>query len=547
MIASRKPAPRLLRVVAGLVAASMSCTASAALITVGPDPDCTTSSLPAALLVASLNGTDFDEIRVMQGTYTNVALTSTGISYSLTGGYNHCRFDAQVVGRTNLSGNFVDPVLWIKGATTAYRNVTLAHLNISNGGDRLAGGGISAENLRLVLKHAAVLNNSAAGIYLKRDGVAISGILELQGHVVIAHNSNAAWGGGIRVDSGTLRIRPDATEIHSNDSGWDGGGIYAANSDILIGSFGEPEVDGSASGLTIRDNTAGHSGGGVYIYNGLLDFRETAVLRNTAGSYGGGVYAVDAQVQIGRESMGLAVQCPGEQLCSRFVGNAAGADCPRSTGSGGAIFLNGSRAHILQTYFASNCAEKGAILSVMSNATNPAGAIDIEGIVTRNNVSQAPWTSIAVTPTAPPPVRIRYSTLTGDFMRRFTETGQTDTLVAPVAETTLSPDRYIRMSILETAIPYGWSLGTTECNLSANWQWASMFRDGLNGDFRLAATSPAIDACNAAVAPTESLDIERKLRCEDSPAHPDQLGRCDIGAFEYDSDPFGYGFGNSFE
>lgn len=549
MMAFRAAAPRLPRALAGVIAASMSCAASAALITVGPDADCDTNSLPAAMIIASLNGTDFDEIRVMAGTYTNVALSSTGISYSLTGGYNHCRLGAQVVGRTNLSGNFTDPVLWIKGATNAYHNVTLAHLNISNGGPRYWSGGIDAANLRLVLKHVDVLNNVGklgGGIGLERDLVAVSGILELQGHVRVMHNRADTSGGGIRVRNASLRIRPDATEIYSNDSGYSGGGIAALVSDIAVGSFGEPETDSAATGLVIRDNTAASTGGGLHVERGLADLRETSVLRNTA-LRGGGMYAVNAQVQIGRDSMGPAVQCPGDRLCMRFEGNVAGFDCPRSSGDGGAIFLNGSRGFIRQSYFENNCANGGAILYVMSNATNPAGVVDIEGIVTRYNVSQSPYYSFDVAPTSPLWLRIRYSTLTGDFMRHFTETGQIDRLVAPVAATTPDPDRYIRTSILEREIPMGWSVGSSDCNRAADFQWASMFRDGLNGDFRLAATATAIDACSPGVAPTETTDIERKPRCTDSPAHPDHGGRCDIGAFEYDSDPFGYGFGNDFE
>ena len=134
-------------------AMALSPAAHAALITVGPAAGCSTNNLSLALSVAALNGTDFDEIRVMEGTYTGVALSTSGISYSLTGGYNHCQLGAQALGRTNLAGNFHDSVLSISGATNAYHNVTLSHLNISNGGSSantpLYGGGIRARDLRL--------------------------------------------------------------------------------------------------------------------------------------------------------------------------------------------------------------------------------------------------------------------------------------------------------------------------------------------------------------------------------------------------------------
>ena len=552
VIACHTTAPRLLRVVAGVIAASMSCAASAALITVGPDPDCDTSSLPAAMLIARLNGTDFDEIRVMQGTYTNVALSSSGISYSLTGGYNHCRLGAQPVARTSLVGNFYDSVFSITGATSAYHSVTLAHLNISNGGSSgnssLEGGGIQARDLRLVVRDTTLLNNTAGqhgeggGIHLQRSTGAVSGILELHRNVRITGNT-ARNGGGIAVENASLRIRPDGTEIFGNQARISGGGVAALSSDVTVGSYGEPEISSTASGLVIRDNVATQIGGGLYIDNGLLDLRETAFIDNVA-AHGGGLYAESAQVQIGRDSMGMAVQCAGDRLCSRFEGNVAGFDCPRSNGYGGAIYLNDSRGFIRQTLFSFNCAGTGAVLTAFGSVA-PQPAIDVEGIATRHNVSQYPYRSFQVAQGTP--LRIRYSTLTGDFARQFTETGQTDRLVAPVEPTTPSPDRYIRTSILETTIPLGWSVGPSDCNRGGDWQWAGMFRDGLNGDFRLAATATAIDACSPGVAPTETTDIERKPRCTDSPAHPDHGGRCDIGAFEYDADPFGYGFGNGFE
>ena len=78
--------PRRLRAAICLAGIGLSFGADAALITVGPGAGCSTNSLSLALSVAALNGTDFDEIRVMEGTYTGVALSTSAISYSLTGG-----------------------------------------------------------------------------------------------------------------------------------------------------------------------------------------------------------------------------------------------------------------------------------------------------------------------------------------------------------------------------------------------------------------------------------------------------------------------------
>lgn len=540
------------RCLAALVACGFfASSAHAELITVGPDPDCTTGSLVAALLLARLNGTDFDEIRVMQGTYSNLALSSTGISYSLTGGYNHCRLGAQALGRSNLVGNFVDPVLRITGAESSYHNVTLSHLNISNGGNLASGvhgGGVDATNLRLVLEETTVLNNRATrggGISMRRNGNAVSVILELQRNVSVLGNA-ANYGGGIYAAHASVRIRPDGTEVAANVAAeGTGGGLHLEFSDLSVGSFGLPETSNTAKGLVIRDNLTSYGGGGLFAESGLIDLRETAFLRNmTHARSGGAILIRRGQLQVGRDSSGLAVQCPAGVACSRFENNVAGFDCPRDDGDGGAIALYDTRAFVQQTLFSGNCGAYGAVLTAFGTVS-PQPAIDIEGIVTRNNVSRAGFRSFETA--GETPVRIRYSTLTGDFSREFVEGGQIDRLVPPLIPTPANANRYIRTSILQTAMPSGWSIGFADCNLTSVSDWAGMFRDGLNGDFRLAATAPAIDACSAAVAPTETLDIERKPRCTDSPAHANGGGHCDIGAFEYDDDPFGYGFGNDFE
>ncbi len=537
-------------------AMALSPAAHAALITVGPAAGCSTNNLSLALSVAALNGTDFDEIRVMEGTYTGVALSTSGISYSLTGGYNHCQLGAQALGRTNLAGNFHDSVLSISGATNAYHNVTLSHLNISNGGSSantpLYGGGIRARDLRLVLEETTLLDNTTGtqgdggGIRLERSSNGVSGILELQRNVRVLGNA-ARNGGGISMKNASLRIRPDGTEIFDNSARFGGGGIHLDGADLTVGSFGEPENSNTASGLVIRDNRIIEStgaGGGLHAAGGLVDLRDTAFVGNRA-PIGAGIYMDGGQLQIGRDSPGFSVACPDTSPCMRFENNWTGSACPDvlSNNSGGAIALSNVRAFIHQTRFTGNCAQSGAVLSASGSAV-PAPAVDIEGILAHDNFNAGAWQpSISVTHGHD--LRIRYSTLVRNWMR---PAGSTNwELHSSLSSYVPTPESYIRTSIVDVAHSPPWGAASTGCGLLVNGNNVT-FRDPVGGDFRLAATADgAVDRCSAAVAPIDYTDLERKPRCADSPAHADGGGCCDIGAYEYDSDPFGYGFRSSFE
>lgn len=553
-------ASRLLRVVAGVVAASMSCAASAAIITVGPHTDCLTNNLTAAMVVAKLNGTDFDEIRVVQGTYSNLALSSIGISYSLTGGYNHCGPDAIVVGRTHLSGNAFDSVLSITGATNAYHNVTMSHLNISNGGasnrGNYNGGGIKASNLRLVLSEVDVINNNVSinsfggGIYISRDANAVSGILELQRNVRLAGNT-AGDGGGLAAVRASVRIRPDGTILENNQANLSGGGIWISEGDLTVGSVGEPEFSDTATGMIIRSNNGQWKGGGLFASNSVVNLREVAFIGNRAKS-GAGVFAIGGQLAIGRDSPGLRVGCPDSVRCTRFEYNWVSDHCldldpapdPDPDLAGGAIALLDTRAFIHQVEFTGNCANRGAVLYAQGE-TAPVPAIDMEGVLAYDNYNAHGWVpSIDIGGLSAPPLRVSYSTLVRNYMRPLGSTGW-QTLFA--LDSSPTPGSYIRTSIVDDAFPSLWGNAPASCSLHVPVN-RSTFRDPDGGDFRLAATAVgAIDRCSADLVPIQYTDIERKPRCTDSPAHTDGGGRCDIGAFEYDSDPFGYGFGNGFE
>ena len=520
--------------------------AQAALITVGPDADCSTPSIAGALFIAANNGTANDEIRVMEGIYQGVRAASAGISYTLTGGYNHCRLGAQVIGRSSLSGDFSNSVFDITGKPTEYHNVSLRHLNIANGGSTTAtvSGGINASNLRLVLADVTVLNNRSsargAGVSMRRLNNALSAILELHSGVRITGNKTSNIGGGIHLENASLRMRPDFVVIDSNQAR-EGGGIALLNSELSVGSYGLPETSQTATGLMIRDNIATERGGGVYSATSLLDFRETAFVRNRAGGDGGGIWASGGNVQVSRDASGPGVYCPSDSPCSRFEENSTGTDCPRSAGQGGAIAVYSARTFIGQTRLEGNCGRFGSAIFVQSNPGDP--ATDLEGIVTRNNIAGLEGTAIAGNVLSA--FRVNYSTLTRSFRRIFDANGYTDYLNPTMFQYVGSAEHYVRNSILDTGMSIGWSNAQDQCNLA----FADMsmnFRDADNGDYRLLTTSPAIDRCSNANTPAAYLDLTRAGRCIDSPNHHSN-GTCDAGAIEFVPTLFDTGFRSSFE
>ena len=108
--------------------------AQAAVLTVGPGADCTTSSLGAAIFATSQVG-GADEIRVSAGTtYTDQKLTISNQSLTISGGWSSCAANATPIGRTLVSGNGVDSVLTARESSGSRYTLALDRLDISNGG-----------------------------------------------------------------------------------------------------------------------------------------------------------------------------------------------------------------------------------------------------------------------------------------------------------------------------------------------------------------------------------------------------------------------------
>ncbi len=155
------------------------------------------------------------------------------------------------------------------------------------------GGGVYASN-NLTLQGAIDISNngtsnSGGGIY-KNTATApfdVSGLTSLKMNGNIA---KSATGGGIHTATNldfTTAANLLSAEINNNETGTNGGGIYAA---ALLG----------LKNITISGNKAGYNGsvyasadnrgGGVYANNSLILAGNVTVNNNTAGNTGGGIY-----------------------------------------------------------------------------------------------------------------------------------------------------------------------------------------------------------------------------------------------------------------
>ena len=218
--------------------------------------DCLSNDTPCATIQRAIDQANTgDEIRVAQGTYTDLHVTGgmTAVvqlnkALTIRGGYTTTDWstsypltqpvviDAQGQGRG---------VIIAAGITA-----TLEGLQITNGrGDPWGGGILASTGARATISGCWIYNNRAE-----------------------------RYSGGIHIYSGTLTLTNNY--IYSNTAGRDGGGVNLSHS------------SGTLMGNHIYGNTViSYNGGGVYLgYATDVVLQDNHIYSNTATYYGGGVY-----------------------------------------------------------------------------------------------------------------------------------------------------------------------------------------------------------------------------------------------------------------
>lgn len=366
--------PRLLSVFIALaLVATFTCTAQAAIFTVGTGNGCSHGTIQAAVNAAN-NAAGPDTVRLTRSlTYEPEADTiDTGQELTVEGGYATCDQATADSTRTIVSGagGAHAPVFTITaplGALIHLRRLTISGGDVDGGG---TGGGIRFEGDGILdIADSLVTQNTAGyggGIYV--NGTGSHAELVLGDNVTISNNTARFNGGGIQAQGVELSMLGANSGVLLNDalgtsgSGGYGGGLYlyAASrpSYAYIGSgapffgafygntakFGGGVAIGSAGSdtaqlqlfstttayqATIVGNMASQLGGGIHVssekssarlWNALLNDNSAP---NGAAAYvasGSGLYVNFAGLP------GAAVPCAAGSDCGRIADNVANSD-----------------------------------------------------------------------------------------------------------------------------------------------------------------------------------------------------------------------------
>jgi len=301
---------RLPALIASLAVISFSTPAAAAVYRVGSGSGCTHASIQAAIGAAAVTTAD-DEIRLSATlAYSQQALLVDQVQgvLVLAGGYASCSDAVPLAGaRTVIDGDGNSPVLRIN----ATRTLALQRLDIQGGGTAGRGGGIYAtggDGAVLALSNTLVRGNQAyagGGIaVLNSDANADPASMQLLlfGDSAVTSNSAVA-GGGVQCIGATVHLF-DSTHVSLNTATDYGGGIYALDCRLEIGSRG-------IGGAVLWANSAGGDGGGLYLYGARGDAdiytidasMPARILGNSAARGGAIALARDAHLRLSETNL----------------------------------------------------------------------------------------------------------------------------------------------------------------------------------------------------------------------------------------------------
>jgi len=534
--------------------------AGAATFTVGATADCSSNSIPGALLLSALNGPGLDVIRLASDqSYTAQHVVISNQSVSLIGGYSSCS-DPTGGGQTTVSGagGSSNPVVEISGTVNGTRSVELVNLVISGGEEggvvitganlvsiqgslitgnqRDYGGGISLDGsdgaILTVTESTGVIGNSAVGgagagggIYCVNGGtVLLSGLVA----------DNSAWfGGGVGLVTCSMNdfAGGPLRGITGNTATF-GGGIAAFNASV-VNLYGSPSRPALVDG-----NIAAGNGGGVYVSESTVVARDSWITNNTAGDLGGGV-AVSLGGSFGAVRT-LGAECHTADRCSRISGNIA-----NGTAGGGAVLVEGDGvADIRQTYIEGNRADFGSAARVGGAGSQ----LLLEGDVVAGNIGASVIQQGGGS-------FVRAAFVTSD---RNTGGGAGYGFYSNETDTT---ETRIHSSIINDPLVWGGGVnGAThfyDCLLVASSLGLAnpgtlvtvadpQLRNPAAGDFHLDLGSPAIDYCDTFTYTPQNSDVDTEARGTDLPSAPNGVGVYDLGADEW-SEAALVLFGDGFE
>jgi predicted outer membrane repeat protein len=441
-------------------------------------------------------------------------LSLAGAQLQLTGGtfsQNHANVDGGALYATAGSNWEVlhalnAPVLFAGNTATGRGG---AIYDVSGQANQLAPGDIAGSTVRFQGNQA----NQGGAIYLSSGGV-----IGLSLPTRFDNNSALADGGAIYATGANTFLFSDGVGSPGNRLEFTGNQAAAKGGAVYIDNGASARLDWVAIGAIGAGNSA-QVGAGVYFEDsGELDMRNSTLVGNIASVGGGGLFlGPGARATIGAvHGPAAQVPLPGQprncdlldlaanEYCSRMADNQVSA--VGGTARGGAIqatFTN--TVTVSSTHLDNNVATAGAALAVLNGAE----------LLLENSLVEGHNNAIYVDQNAS--LDVYQSTLTGN--------GNSTLQI----ESDPSAELLFRNSILwdNTQGLVGGAQATLGggCNITQSVQLNGLmvnpeFTSDGRGDYRLAATSPALNACLSGAA----RDMDGRAR----PA----AGNYDMGAFE---------------
>uniref|UniRef100_UPI000AD0E88D choice-of-anchor Q domain-containing protein n=1 Tax=Rhodothermus marinus TaxID=29549 RepID=UPI000AD0E88D len=182
------------------------------------------------------------------------------------------------------------------GVYNSYGAVTMTNVTITNNSAANYGGGVNNYEGAVTMTNVTIANNSAdrgGGVYNSYGAVTMT-------NVTITNNSTANYGGGVYNYEGAVTM---TNVTISNNSATDGGGVnnsYRGSltmTDVTIsnnsanygGGVRNSYGDVTMTDVTISNNSATYSGGGVSNSYGAVTMTDVTISNNSA-TYSGGVW-----------------------------------------------------------------------------------------------------------------------------------------------------------------------------------------------------------------------------------------------------------------